>query len=199
MTARNGSRFNSICQPLLCAIWRSAMATWWRRRLAGRSAILDDLSPLRQLNAQVAAAPAHLFQPAEAVRLRRDANSDTPMPPEIPAGTNPPAGAILDYTLRAVPSQPIKLAIFDTKGNLVRQFSSAPIPESVRRPEKLPRIADYWMANPQPLPTHIGMNRFIWDLRYSPPPSVEHSYPMSAIPYETPAGPEGPLVVLTNT
>jgi photosystem II stability/assembly factor-like uncharacterized protein len=157
--------------------------------------ILDDLSPLRQLNAQVAAAPAHLFQPAEAVRVRRDANSDTPMPPEIPAGTNPPAGAILDYTLRAVPSQPIKLAIFDTKGNLVRQFSSAPIPESVRRPEKLPRIADYWMANPQPLPTHIGMNRFIWDLRYSPPPSVEHSYPMSAIPYETPAGPEGPLVV----
>jgi photosystem II stability/assembly factor-like uncharacterized protein len=157
--------------------------------------ILDDLSPLRQLNARVAAAPAHLFQPAEAVRVRRDANSDTPMPPEIPAGTNPPAGAILDYTLRAVPSQPIKLAIFDTKGNLVRQFSSVPIPESVRRPEKLPRIADYWMANPQPLPTHIGMNRFTWDLRYSPPPSVEHSYPMSAIPYETPAGPEGPLVV----
>jgi hypothetical protein len=39
------------------------------------------------------------------------------------------------------------------------------------------------------------MNRFIWDLRYSPPPSVEHSYPMSAIPHETPAGPEGPLVV----
>jgi hypothetical protein len=51
------------------------------------------------------------------------------------------------------------------------------------------------MANPQPLSTHVGMNRFIWDLRYSPPPSVEHSYPMSAIPHETPAGPEGPLVV----
>jgi hypothetical protein len=39
------------------------------------------------------------------------------------------------------------------------------------------------------------MNRFAWDLRYSPPPSVGHSYPMSAIPHETPAGPEGPLVV----
>jgi hypothetical protein len=157
--------------------------------------ILDDLSPLRQLNAQVAAAPAHLFQPAEAVRVRRDTNSDTPMPPEIPAGTNPPAGALLDYTLRSVPSQPIELAIYDANENLVRQFSSASIPETVRRPEKWPTIADYWIATPEPLPTHIGMNRFTWDLRYSPPPSVGHSYPMSAIPHETPAGPEGPLVV----
>ncbi len=157
--------------------------------------ILDDLSPLRQLNAQVVAAPAHLFQPAEAVRVRRDANSDTPMPPEIPAGTNPPSGAILDYTLQSTPSQSIELAIYDANGNLVRQFSSAPVPESVRRPEKWPTIADYWMANPEPLPTHIGMNRLTWDLRFSPPPSVGHSYPMSAIPHETPAGPEGPLVV----
>jgi len=156
--------------------------------------ILDDLSPLQQLNAQVAAAPAHLFQPADAVRVRRDANSDTPMPPEIPAGSNPPAGAILDYTLRTEPSQPIELAIYDANGNLVRQFSSAPIPESVRRPEKWPTIADYWMANPEPLPARIGMNRFTWDLRFSPPPSVGHSYPMSAIPHATPAGPEGPLV-----
>jgi hypothetical protein len=78
---------------------------------------------------------------------------------------------------------------------LVRHFDSAPIPEDVRRPEKWSTIADYWMANPQPLSTHVGMNRFVWDLRYSPPPSVGHSYPMSAIPHATPAGPEGPLVV----
>ena len=157
--------------------------------------ILDDLSPLRQLNAQVATDTAHLFQPAAAFRVRRDANSDTPLPPEEPAGKNPPAGAILDYTLRSVPSQPIELAIYDANGNLVRQYSSNPIPESVKRPVKWPTVAEYWMADPQPLPTHIGMNRFVWDLRYTPPPSVEHGYPMSAIPHETPAGPEGPLVV----
>ncbi|HEX5413955.1 MAG TPA: hypothetical protein VFZ27_19095 [Terriglobia bacterium] len=157
--------------------------------------ILDDLSALRQLNAEVAAAPAHLFQPAEAVRVRRDTNSDTPLPPEEPAGTNPPAGAILDYTLRAVPSRPIELAIYDANGALIRQFSGAPIPESVRRPVKWPTVADYWMANPQPLPTHVGMNRFVWDLRYTPPPAVKHDYPMSAILHKTPSGPEGPLVV----
>ncbi|MGH9404242.1 MAG: WD40/YVTN/BNR-like repeat-containing protein, partial [Terriglobia bacterium] len=160
--------------------------------------ILDDLSPLEQLDASVAAAPAHLFRPADAIRVRRDVNSDTPMPPEIPAGTNPPAGAIMNYTLRVVPSQPIELAIYDANGSLVRRFSSAPIPESIRRPVKWPTIADYWMANPQPLPSRVGMNRFAWDLRYAPPPSVGHSYPMSAIPHDTPAGPVGPLVVPGN-
>ncbi len=160
--------------------------------------ILDDLSPLQQLTAQVAAAPAHLFRPADAFRVRRNTNSDTALPPEEPAGTNPPAGAIVDYTLRAAPSQTIKLAIYDANGKLVRQYSSAPLPESVRRPLQWPTVAEYWMANPQPLPTHVGMNRFVWDLRYSPPPAVKHSYPMSAIPHATPAGPEGPLAVPGN-
>jgi photosystem II stability/assembly factor-like uncharacterized protein len=157
--------------------------------------ILDDLSPLEQLDASVAAAPAHLFRPTDAFRVRRDTNSDTPMPPEIPAGTNPPAGAILDYTLRAVPSQPIELAIYDASGNLVRRFSSAPIPESVRRPEKWPTIADYWMVNPQPLPTHRGMNRFVWDLRYSPPLALHQEYTMAAVPDDTPLEPRGPIAL----
>jgi hypothetical protein len=51
------------------------------------------------------------------------------------------------------------------------------------------------MANPHPLPTNAGLNRFTWDLRYSPPLSLHHDYPMSAVPYETPADPGGPLVV----
>ena len=157
--------------------------------------ILDDLSPLRQLNVQITTAPAHLFRPAAAIRVRRDINSDTPLPPEIPAGANPPAGAILDYTLRTVPSQPIELAIYDANGNLVRRFSSAPLNANARRPLKWPTIADYWMANPQPLPIRAGMNRFLWDLHSTPPPSPGHSYPMSAIPHQTPAGPQGPLVV----
>ena len=157
--------------------------------------VLDDLSPLRQLTAQVASARAHLFQPAVAYRVRRDTNSDTPLPPEEPAGANPPVGAILDYTLREVPSQVIKLAIYDASGKLVRQYSSAPLPESVKRPVEWPTVADYWMANPEPLSTHVGMNRFVWDLRYPPPMAIKHAYPMSAIFDKTPAGPEGPLAV----
>jgi photosystem II stability/assembly factor-like uncharacterized protein len=157
--------------------------------------ILDDLSPLEQLDSRITAAPEHLFRPKAAIRLRRAVISDTPMPPEIPAGTNPPAGAVLDYTLQGKPAAPIKLTIYDSRGELVRQFSSAPVPESEIRPVKWPAFADYWMANPHPLPANAGLNRFVWDLRYSPPLSLHHDYPMSAVPHETPADPLGPLVV----
>lgn len=157
--------------------------------------ILDDLSPLRQLTAQIAAAPAHLFRPRTTIRLRRDANFDTPLPPEIPAGTNPPAGAVLYYTLAAPPAGPVTLAIYDANGVLVRRYTSAPLPAAQIRPVKWPAIPDYWMANPRPLPALAGLNRFVWGLRYPDPPSLHHDYPISAIIHETPAEPLGPMAV----
>src|SRR5262249_10168457 len=63
--------------------------------------ILDDLTPLRQLNenVNVVGAEAFLFSPQEAFRIHRDRNPDTPLPSETPAGQNPPDGAIIDYFL----------------------------------------------------------------------------------------------------
>ncbi len=67
--------------------------------------ILDDVTPLRQLDAPgpaFSAAPGTmLFAPRTAIRVRRDENQDTPLPPEVPAGKNPPDGAILNYLLPA--------------------------------------------------------------------------------------------------
>ena len=51
----------------------------------GRSIyIVDDITPLRQINDQVAASDAHLFAPQTAIRVRRSVNTDTPIPPEEP-------------------------------------------------------------------------------------------------------------------
>ena len=61
--------------------------------------ILDDITPLRQISDEVAKAPVYLFAPQEAVRWRWNRNPDTPLPPEEPAGKNPPDGAIIDYFL----------------------------------------------------------------------------------------------------
>src|SRR5579859_798513 len=83
--------------------------------------ILDDLAPLRQLNEKVAAAEAFLYLPQEAVRLHRDRNPDTPLPPETPAGQNPPDGAILDYVLAKNANGPVTLEILDGAGKLVRK------------------------------------------------------------------------------
>ncbi|HXC04729.1 MAG TPA: glycoside hydrolase, partial [Bacteroidia bacterium] len=60
--------------------------------------ILDDISPLRQLNADVLKQNTILFQPAPAYRVRWNMYPDTPTPQEEPAGQNPPDGAVIYYT-----------------------------------------------------------------------------------------------------
>jgi photosystem II stability/assembly factor-like uncharacterized protein len=153
--------------------------------------ILDDLMPLRQIDAATAATAALLFRPEKALRARLDLNQDTPLPPEMPAGQNPPDGAILDYYLSSAPGQDITLEIYDGAGKLVRQYSTKPEPASTEPP---PNVPDYWLGHPEPLTRNSGMNRFVWDLRYSPPPVLRHEYPISALYQNTPGLPLGAIV-----
>ena len=155
--------------------------------------VLDDLTPLRQLGDSALRAPAYLFAPAPAVRLRSSVSNDTPLPPEEPHGTNPPAGAVIDYLLRAVPDGPVTLEIRDARGGLVRGFSSddRPIP-----PAESPQIADEWLPRFEPPTRTVGLNRFVWDLRYPPPPAARYGYSIAAIAGQgTVAEPQGPLIV----
>src|SRR3989442_933822 len=75
-------------------------------------------------SADLSGSPALLFRPADAIRVRRSENRDTPLPPETPLGKNPPPGAVIDYFLRSDSSQPVSLEILDARGELVRRFSS---------------------------------------------------------------------------
>ncbi|HEX4065508.1 MAG TPA: glycoside hydrolase [Acidobacteriaceae bacterium] len=161
--------------------------------------ILDDLAPLRQIASETALPPGaraldqnFLFRPDKALRVQLDLNGDTPLPPEMPAGENPPDGALIDYNLDRAPSSDITLEIHDQAGNLIRKFTSAPGERSVEPP---PNVPDYWLGHPEPLTTHTGMNRFLWDLRYSPPSALRHNYGISAMYGATPAEPQGALVV----
>lgn len=135
--------------------------------------ILDDITPLRQLAAAAASAPARLFKPETAVRVRWDNYQDTPLPPEIPAGQNPPNGAILDYELAAPPSAPVTLSIHDAAGNLVRRFSSVLPPQ---RHPLLPNVPGYWIAPRTRLSAHAGLNRFVWNLHYPNPAVLRYGY-----------------------
>jgi photosystem II stability/assembly factor-like uncharacterized protein len=155
--------------------------------------ILDDVASLRQLDAAALAAPAHLFRPAPAWRVRRNRNTDTPLPPEEPAGRNPPDGAVLDYHLRGPAAGVVTLEIHDGAGKLVRRFSSADAPEAVD-PKEL-AIPTYWIRPPQPLPAEPGLHRFVWDLHYPPPETAHHDYPISAVFRNTPREPLGPAVL----
>jgi len=157
----------------------------------GRSIwILDDLTPLRQLAAAARATSAFLFQPAPAYRVRWNANTDTPLPPDEPAGQNPPDGAVIDFHL-ATAVGAVALEIRDARGRLVRRFSSAdtvPVDSGLN-------IPDYWIRPPQRLSTAAGMHRFVWDLHYPAPPALTHNYPISAIYMDTWREPRGPVAL----
>jgi hypothetical protein len=49
----------------------------------------------------------------------------------------------------------------------------------------------YWVRPTQILSAAAGMHRFVWDLHYAPPDSLEHEFPISAIVHDTPKYPLG--------
>jgi photosystem II stability/assembly factor-like uncharacterized protein len=155
--------------------------------------ILDDITPLRQLDEKVATAAAHLFQPQVAYRVRWDLNPDTPLPPEEPAGKNPPDGAMIDYHLKEAATGPVTLEILDSRDKLVRRYSSSDQPEPVN--EKELDIPTYWIRPTRILSAAAGAHRFVWDLHYPPPEGASRSYPISAVYGDTPSEPRGPLVL----
>ncbi len=139
----------------------------------GRSLwILDDITPLRQLGPGALPLDVDLLHPEDAVRARWDMYQDTPLPVETPAGKNPPDGAIIDYFLNSVPAGDIKLAIYDSKNNLVREYSSA-APTIDPTPANVP---SYWFAPPAVLSKKVGLNRFVWNLRYPAPKTLRYGY-----------------------
>lgn len=153
--------------------------------------ILDDATPLRQIDARVAAADQFLFAPHPAIRVRRNDNNDTPIPPDLPSAENPPSGAVFDYYLKRDAGGELAIGIYDARGQLVRMLSSAGEPAGEE--EEPPNVPSYWFARPRPLATTAGMHRAVWDLRYAAPPAVNRDFPISATAAGTPLGPLGPL------
>jgi photosystem II stability/assembly factor-like uncharacterized protein len=159
--------------------------------------VLDDIAPLREIAArakEIGSSLAYLYPPAEAIRARKNSNWDQPISIEVPHVPNVPYGATIDYYLSREPSGPIKLEVFDAKGNPVRTITS----------ELPPKIEgalypDYWLATPESraLSTHAGLNRVYWDLLYYDPPSFSHDLEnqMNNVEGTTTPGPHGPQVI----
>ncbi|MGB8012400.1 MAG: glycoside hydrolase [Terriglobales bacterium] len=156
--------------------------------------ILDNITPLRQFWPGVTTVPAHLFNPQTAYRVRRNNNTDTPLPPEEPAGQNPPDGAMIDYWISPnIIDAPVTLDIFDQTGtHLIRHFSNLDPPEPVN-PKDLD-VPMYWVRPARTLSAEPGMHRFVWDMTYPAPDVLEHEYPISAIYHDTPRYPLGATV-----
>ena len=140
--------------------------------------ILDNLTPLRQINPQSAQQAVIFYTPETAWRLYYPDAVDA----HPPVGANPPSGALIDYYLAQAPKGEITLDILDSNGKEVRHVSSTKSTHEQQPPE--------WPDQVQPmakLPVARGMNRFVWDLRYDDPAEIQN--PMAFYAGNQPRGP----------
>jgi hypothetical protein len=156
--------------------------------------ILDDITPLRQLKAKNLA-PAFLFKPEVATRVRWNTNTDTPIPPDEAAGKNPPDGAIIDFYLNSDAPGTMTLDILDRTGKTrIRRYSSDDAVDGVNL-EKL-QVPTYWARPPRRLPTKPGFHRWIWDLHYAPLAAAStEQLPMQAVFGDTAPANHAPWVL----
>ncbi len=163
--------------------------------------ILDDITPLRQVDAASAGQDVILFKPTTAWRVRWNTSVDMPWPKEEPTAPNPPEGALINYYLKSPSSGPVTLEILQQDGTLVRRYSSSDPVASLPEPAAAPAPV-YWYRPPQRLSTAAGMHRFAWDLHYQPLSglspgegalgAVPTQLPIQAIPYNTVPAPSTP-------
>jgi photosystem II stability/assembly factor-like uncharacterized protein len=139
---------------------------------SGRSFwILDDLNVLRQYKKD---APAFLiYQPGDAYLANGSSELDKTDEDFTGAGTfrgiNPANGVVVYYNLPELKKdEHIKLEVRDAKGNLVRTFSS--------KADKNFKKYDGGPSAEQVLQKSKGLNRFVWDMRYSTMPGVPGVY-----------------------
>ncbi|HZM90302.1 MAG TPA: hypothetical protein VFF31_27535 [Blastocatellia bacterium] len=122
--------------------------------------ILDNVSSLHQLTAQVKATDMHLFKPRDGYRTRVNANI---------------LGPNIEYYLPALPAGRVIIEIRDASGQLVSSYNSdARAPAGGRRggSEAQPEDPDAPMTGgrgrpgPPPVVSKLaGLNRFVWDVR----------------------------------
>ncbi|HEV7502173.1 MAG TPA: hypothetical protein VGQ33_19295, partial [Vicinamibacteria bacterium] len=136
--------------------------------------VLDDVTPLRQMDARPPA-PAYLFAPAATARVRPAGFTGTPLPKDEPMAANPPAGASIDYVLSGPAAGPVVIRIVDAQERTVREYSSE---------DRLPatdlttiRVAPEWILPPSPPARTPGMHRFVWPIRYPAPAALADGNP----------------------
>jgi hypothetical protein len=77
-------------------------------------------------------------------------------------GENPPEGVIVNYFLESELKQPLELVILDDDGKEIERFSSNLFDSD-------PKDKDNKEEEKPSLPTKLGFNRFVWNMRYPGP------------------------------
>ena len=103
--------------------------------------VMDDISPLRQVSAQIAAKDAHLFRPVDTYRTQWSGGfgGGGGGGGGGGVGANPPSGAVIYYTLKS-PNQKVNLVFSDVAGKVIQTFTSEQDPEAAADSVRLEQI-----------------------------------------------------------
>ena len=111
--------------------------------------LIDDITPLHQLNDEVAASNAHLFKPLASYRMNGGQGGGY-MPVPKDEGKNHPNGVMVYYYLKDTAKTTASLEIMEMNGKVIKKFAT--------KPDK--------KAKEEPLKIKPGMNLQLWNMRY---------------------------------
>src|SRR5436305_2181980 len=125
-----------------------------------------------------AASQTKLFKPKDAYRMPGGGGQN--FPPTTTLGKNPANGVVVYYSLKTKPASDVMLEFLDSSGKSIRKFTArAPRPQPspapgaaqlTAPPEQQPPATEeegFFGAPPVRVTTDVGLNRFVWDMRYS--------------------------------
>ena len=136
--------------------------------------ILDDLPVLHEMmdaGGLSAAGETRLYKPKESYRM--PGGGGFPLGPTATVGRNPANGVVVYYSLKAKPTSNVDLEFLDSTGKSIRKFTARVVPQgagaSTGAPPSPPAGEGGGFGGggaAPPVPTEIGLNRFVWDTRY---------------------------------
>ena len=132
--------------------------------------IIDDLTPLHQLNDNVLLSESYLYKPDISYRMQQSGGWGRSN--NLLNGVNHPNGVIINYTLKEFNENDyVKIDIVDNNNNLIRSFTNnkEKLLSSLEKPV-LSNTNDIEYAlsgnNIKSLSPKSGGNKLIWDMRY---------------------------------
>jgi hypothetical protein len=137
--------------------------------------VIDDISPLRQINEMVLAANAFLFKPSDAINYAQGGDNGTPLQKDEPQALNPPNGAVIDYYLKTAATGPVVLEILDASGATVATFATESATQRRKRCSAaeaagrrrldggIPNTSALWRYPTRTVLRCAGMHRVVWN------------------------------------
>ena len=113
--------------------------------------LIDDLTPLHQLNEAVSKADVHLYKPMPSYRMNGGQAGRRGQPKT--EGVNHPNGVMIHYFIKDTTKAVASLEILESNGKLIKKFATKP-------DKKAKEKEDEMKLKP-------GMNRQVWNMRYA--------------------------------